>query len=128
MTKPALHIMGGEKENAPMLTILRENRPHWSATLNFGQDRHYNVVITVDPSMAESHAEDKIERPLTHLQIGGLDDSTPEQEITVYRAFGEDDLRWLAKACLAAAGECRRIENLRRKKAAIREDRQGRGE
>ena len=116
MSRPALHVMGGESEHAPMLTILRETRPHWSATLSFGPDRHYNIIITVDPSMASSHAADKIERPVAHVQVGGLDDSTPEQEITVYRAFGEDELRWLAKAALAAAKECRRIENQRRKK------------
>ena len=48
--------------------------------------------------------------------LGGLDNDKNASEIKVYRCFGEDDLRWIAKACDAAAAELRLIENMRRRR------------
>lgn len=60
---------------------------------------------------------ERFRRPGCAFVLGGLDDDENAKEVRLFRAFGEDDLRWLAKACLEAAYKLRRIENARRKRA-----------
>lgn len=128
MTKPAIHVMGDSNEDGVQLTILRETRPVWQALMRFGVDEHFNISFEVLHDQDDDTAQDGIGRPTCVAKFGGLDDmetgATDEPMARVFRSFGEDDLRWLAKACLAAAGECRRIENRRRTSARRTRDAQ----
>jgi len=121
MEKPALHIMGDDQEDGVRLTIFREMRPIWQALVRFGVDPNFNISFEVLHDQDDDTAPDGIGRPTCVAKFGGLDDmekDDPDEPMArVFRSFGEDELRWLAKAALAAAGECRRIENQRRRKA-----------
>ena len=106
----------------PLLTIRTTNAPTTRINLSFDgpdRDKHYdlNIVISDDTGDIE-HAADGVPRPGCAFVLGGLDDDENAKEVRLFRAFGEDDLRWLAKACLEAAYKLRRIENARRKRAA----------
>lgn len=86
-------------------------------TLSFGPDTHYDMMIEVGPNTGDvDTAKDGVLRPAAAFVLGGLDNAENAEEIEVFRCFGEDDLRWIAKACLAAAALMRRTENARRKK------------
>ena len=103
-----------------LLSVISHDRgPRKGATvwtLSFGPDTHYDMVIEVGPNTGDvDTAEDGVLRPACAFVLGGLDNAKNAKEIEVYRCFGEDDLRWMAKACLAAAGRLRRTENARRK-------------
>jgi hypothetical protein len=129
MTKPAIHIMGDDQEDGVRLTIIRETRPIWKSLMTFGVDPHFDISFDVLSDQDDDTAPDGIGRPTCVAKFGGLDDMekdpTDEPMARVFRSFGEDELRWLAKAALAAAGECRRIENQRRKKKARSGERGG---
>ena len=131
MTKPAIHIMGDDQEDGVRLTILRETRPIWQALMRFGVDPHFNISFDVLSDQDDDTAPDGIGRPTCVAKFGGLDDmehdKTDEPMARVFRSFGEEELRWLAKAALAAAGECRRIEGQRRKRALRLRDQQHEG-
>lgn len=93
--------------------VSREHR----LRLSFGQDTHYDMRIEIGPNTGDVDvATDGVFRPACAFVLGGLDHDETASEIRVYRCFGEDDLRWIANACLDAAGKMRRIENTRRKK------------
>jgi hypothetical protein len=79
--------------------------------VTFGPDRHYDLTILIDPAITpDSVRRDGKYRPGAHFRIGGLDDSADCEERTVFRAFGESELRWIGKACQAAATALRVAE------------------
>lgn len=121
---------GGERGDAiPLLTINsrgRGSKREHILRLSFGQDTHYDMRIEIGPNTGDVDvADDGVFQPACAFVIGGLDHDENASEIKVFRCFGEDDLRWVAKACLDAAGKMRRIENMRRKK--VREPRTAAG-
>jgi hypothetical protein len=97
------------------LTVVREQPAsrRWLFRVTFGPDPAYNLDITIDPLII-SHSVRKsgFHRPGCHLRLGGLDDGSNAKECVVFRAFGEEDLRVVGKACLAAAAALRRAERL----------------
>lgn len=104
----------------PMLTIntlgkgdARESRYR----LSFGEDTHYDMLIEVGPGTGDiDTAPDGVFKPACAFILGGLDNSKNAKEIQVYRCFGEDDLRWIARACLEAAARMKRTESARRRR------------
>lgn len=111
-----------EDQDETLMTIRRwKPRPRTEITLSYGVDPHYNIRIEIDPDSRDSHAADGIVRPSAGVWVGGVTPpETPpdddKQEVTAWRSFNEDEFRWLAKACLAAAGALRRIESENRRK------------
>jgi hypothetical protein len=112
------HIQGDSDQIGPRLTVIRQIRNEWLANMTFGPDAAFNINIVIDAKDVESHAPDGAERPCVRMTIGGIDDNdqADDQFARVFRAFNENELRWLAKMCLAAANECKRLENISRKK------------
>src|SRR5690606_13242229 len=70
----------------------------------------------------DSRAADGTLRPGAHFRMDGLADDADHMETTVFRAFNEDELRELARLCLMAAGQLRRIENKRRAQRKEKEE------
>ncbi len=109
-----------EDVDTTMLEVRRIKRAmRTEIRLSFGTDRHYDIAITVDPEMRDSHAKDGTLRPGAAFCFGGIsppDDEEDPPERTAWRAFNEDELRWISKACLTAAGALRRIESQNRRK------------
>jgi hypothetical protein len=112
------HIQGDSDPIGPRLTVIRQIRNEWLANMTFGPDAAFNINIVIDAKDVESHAPDGAERPCVRMTIGGIDDNdqADDQFARVFRAFNENELRWLAKMCLAAAQECKRLENVSRRK------------
>ena len=79
--------------------------------VTFGPDRHYDLSILIDPAIAlDSVRKDGRYRPGAHFRLGGLNDDADCEECVVFRAFGEAELRWIGKACQAAARALRLAE------------------
>lgn len=99
---------------APKLSIETVGRSSKKVTrikVTFGPDRHYDLTIVIDPSITpDSVRKDGRYRPGAHFRIGGLNDEENAEECVVFRAFGESELRWIGKACQAAATALRMAE------------------
>ncbi len=104
---------------APKLSIETVGKRSEKVTrirVTFGPDRHYDLTILIDPAIIpDSVRKDGRYRPGAHFRIGGLNDDADCEECVVFRAFGESELRWIGKACQAAATALRLAE----RKAAI---------
>ena len=99
----------------PLTTIRNVLIRRTKIMVQFGKDRHYDMEVLIDPTIADDDlAADGIYRPGARLTIGGLDKEENAAEVTVERWLGEDELRAMGKALLAAAGKLRRIESARR--------------
>lgn len=109
-------------DQQPILTVNTSRAPQTRINLSFDgpdRDKHYDLNITIDDDVGDiEHAPDGVLRPGAVFILGGLDNDEDAREIKLFRTFGETDLRWLAKACLRAAGRLRQIENARRKARA----------
>ncbi len=78
--------------------------------VTFGPDRHYDLTIIIDPAITPDDVRKNGRyRPGAHFRIGGLDDEDCGERV-VFRAFGESELRWIGKACQAAATALRMAE------------------
>lgn len=104
----------------PLMTIRTRVFRQTLITVGFGTDRHYDLTVSIDPANMgdDDEANDHIARPGCRVLLGGLNHTVAcngAKEITVERWLGEDDLRAMGKALLAAAGKLRRIESGRRR-------------
>ena len=86
-------------------------------TVSFGPDCQCDIVMTIGGGVVDDDvAADGVYRPGCTFVLGGIDaDAGSDEEIRVFRAFGEDELRAMAKAMLLVAGRMRRIESARRR-------------
>ena len=72
--------------------------------VTFCPDRHYDLTILIDPAISPDDVyKNGRYRPGAHFRLGGLNDEENCEECVVFRAFGETELRWIGKACQAAA-------------------------
>lgn len=99
---------------APKLSIETVGKRSEKVTrikVTFGPDRHYDLTILVDPAITpDSVRKDGRYRPGAHFRLGGLNDDADCDECVVFRALGEAELRWIGKACQAAATALRLAE------------------
>lgn len=99
---------------APKLSIETVGKRSEKVTrikVTFGPDRAYDLSILIDPSITpDSVRKNGRYRPGAHFRIGGLNDEENAEECVVFRAFGESELRWIGKACQAAATALRMAE------------------
>lgn len=100
-TKPLLSIesVGSRSEKVTKISV------------RFGPDRHYDLSILIDPAICPDDVRKNGRyRPGAHFRLGGLNDKENAEECVVFRAFGEDELRWIGNACKAAATALRMAE------------------
>jgi len=99
---------------APKLSIETVGKRSEKVTrikVTFGPDRLYDLTILIDPAIIpDSVRKDGRYRPGAHFRIGGLNDEENAEDCVVFRAFGESELRWIGKACQAAATALRMAE------------------
>lgn len=102
------------KSVAPKLSIETIGKRSEKVTrikVTFGPDRAYDLSILIDPRITpDSVRKDGRYRPGAHFRLGGLNDEENAEECVVFRAFGESELRWIGKACRAAATALRLAE------------------
>jgi hypothetical protein len=102
--------------DTPLLTIRKFTSRVRLFRLSTGKDPHYDLTIRVGDVGEDDTAPDGVFRPAAQLVLGGLaEDRGDDSEVRIMRSLGEDELRWIAKTCLAAAGTLRRMENARRR-------------
>lgn len=103
---------------APKLSIEVVGKRSEKVTLikvTFGRDRHYDLTILIDPAITPDEVRKNGQyRPGAHFRLGGLNDEENCEECVVFRAFGETELRWIGKACKAAATALRMAERTAR--------------
>lgn len=103
---------------APKLSIETVGRKAKKVTrikVAFGPDRHYDLTILIDPAITPDDVRKNGRyRPGAHLRVGGLRDDADCEECTVFRAFGETELRVVSKAFQAAATALRMAERSQR--------------
>lgn len=106
-------------DSIPMTTIRNRVSRTTEITVGFGVDRLYDLRLFIDPARIpdDDHAPDGVARPAARMTLGGLCGSTHDgdQEASIERYLGEDELRAMGKALLTAAGRLRRIESNRRR-------------
>lgn len=92
-------------------TVGKQSEKITRIRVTFGPDRVRDLSILIDPAITPDDVRKNGRcRPGAHFRIGGFNDAEDCEECVVFRAFGESELRWIGKACQAAATALRLAE------------------
>lgn len=97
-----------------MTTIRKRTIRKTQIVVGCGIDVRYHLRLSIDPELGvDDVAADGIDRMGCELVLGGTNYNThsEDQEVTVQRFLGEDELRAMGKAMILAAGKLRRFES-----------------